>query len=100
MRGRGVRKGIRGSSLLRWVVSKVNALLDVAFQALNASLEQSLLVFINAREHIDCLLGTARLSFCQSRSEHLRCGAYPKFNGHGEEIAASLLGNFLATWNA
>ena len=30
----------------------------------------------------------------------LRSGAYPKFNGHGEEVAASLLGNFLATWNA
>ena len=27
-------------------------------------------------------------------------GAYPKFNGHGEEVAASLLGNWLATWNA
>jgi hypothetical protein len=96
----GVRKGIRGESLLRWVVSEVNALLDVAFQALDASLKQGLLVFIDARKHIDCLLGTVGLTFCQSRLEHWRNRAYPKFNGNGEEVAASLLGNCLTTWNA
>jgi hypothetical protein len=63
MHARGVRKGIRGESLLRWIVGKGNALLDVAFQAFNASLEQSLLVFINACKHVNCLLGTAGLSF-------------------------------------
>jgi len=51
-------------------VSEVNALLDVAFQALDASLKQGLLVFIDACKHIDCLLGTVGLAFCQSRSEH------------------------------
>ena len=61
---RGVRKGIRGESLLRWVVSEVNTLLDVAFQALDASLKQSLLIFVDACKHINGLLGTAGLSFC------------------------------------
>jgi len=60
----GVRKGIKGGSLLRWVVGEVNTLLDVAFQALNASRKQSLLVCVDACEHIDRLLGTAGLSFC------------------------------------
>jgi len=65
-------------------VSEVNTLLDVAFQALDASLKQSLLIFVDACKHINGLLGTVG----------------PKFNGHGEEVAASLLGNWLATWNA
>lgn len=74
----GVRKGIRGGSLLRWVVSEVNALLDVAFQALDTSLKQNLLVFVDAREHIDCLLGTGGLSFFQSRSEKFDIWSLPQ----------------------
>lgn len=70
---RGGKKRHQGESLLRWVVSEANALLDVPFQALNASLEKSLLVFVDACKHIVCLLGTARLSFCQSPSGGIYC---------------------------
>jgi hypothetical protein len=69
MHVRGSKESIRGESLLRWVMSEVNALLDVAFQALDASLKQSLLVFVDACEHINCLLGTIGLSFRQSFSD-------------------------------
>ena len=52
---------MRDKSLLRWVVGKCYALLDVAFEAGHASLEESLLSVINACKDVDCFLGTVWL---------------------------------------
>ena len=65
------------------VLGELDALRDVALQAVVASLEQLLLVVVGAADDIDGLLGTA--------------GA--ELDGDGEEVTASLLGDGLAARN-
>ncbi len=54
-----------GYSLLRGVVGKVDALLDVALQALNRSLEQGLLLLGDVADDVDGPLGAVGLGRCQ-----------------------------------
>jgi hypothetical protein len=64
------RKGIfhkqksKGYLLLRGVVGKVNTLLDVALEALDGSLEESLLLLGDVAEDVDSLLSTVGLWIC------------------------------------
>ena len=52
----------RGKSLLRGVVGKGNALLDVALESLDGSVQQGLLLVRDIAEDVDRLLGTVGLS--------------------------------------
>lgn len=65
----------------RRVLGELDALGDVALQAVVASLEQLLLVVVGAADDVNGLLGTA--------------GA--KLNGDGEEVGASGLSNGITT---
>lgn len=89
--------------LLWWgVLDKLNPFFDVALQALDASLEEGLLLLGDATEDVGGLLGAVGLySLCQ------RCfpgttirdqfgSTYAKLNRGGEEVNAGRLGDFLA----
>src|SRR5690349_936982 len=65
----------------RRVLGELDALGDVALQAVVASLEQLLLVVVGTADDVDGLLGTARA----------------KLNGNGEEVGASGLSNGITT---
>ena len=65
----------------RRVLGELDALGDVALQAVVASLEQLLLVLVGAADDVNGLLGTA--------------GA--KLDGHGEEIGAGSLSDGITT---
>ena len=54
----------KGYLLLRGVVGKVNTLLDVALEALDGSLEESLLLLGDVAEDVDSLLSTVGLWKC------------------------------------
>jgi hypothetical protein len=57
--GNVIPKG--ANSLLRRVVDKVNALLDIALEVLVAGLEELLLLLVRFADNIDSLLGAVRL---------------------------------------
>lgn len=86
-------------------MSEVDALLDVALQALNRGLEQSLLLVGNVAQDVDGLLGAVGLETCQHTSEtttHQADGTatYAKLDGDREEVDARLLLDLLAAGNA
>jgi hypothetical protein len=89
------------------VVSKVNALLNVAFQALNSLAQKPLLFLGKILQGVGGLLGAVGLEGMlvniqhHGKVERVVGGslAYSKFNRDGEEVTASLLCNFLATRN-
>ena len=67
-RGKTFQGGKRGCLLLRGVVGKGDTLLDVALEALDSSLQESLLLVSDIAKDVDGLLGTVRLHTIVSRA--------------------------------
>ena len=81
-------------------MGKVNTLLDVALEALDGSLEESLLLLGDVAEDVDGLLSTVGLGKMLApnvRVNGTRTQTYAELDGDGEEVDTSLLSNLLTT---
>lgn len=80
-------------------MGEVNTLLDVALEALDGSLEESLLLLGDVTEDVDSLLGTVGLfgMLAKNTIKEARTGTYAELHRDGEEVNASLLSNLLTT---
>ena len=104
MESHGPKQLERGDKrvLLWWgVLDELNTLLDVALEALDASLEEGLLLLGNAAEDVGGLLGTVGLyrvcQCCWYYNEKTIESTYAKLNGGGEELNTGRLGDLLTT---
>ena len=86
------------------ILDEVDALGDVPFEALNCLLQQLLLFIGQFLQGIGGLFSTVWLirsqSKCGKRGRQNVFMTYSELNGNREEVATSLLGNFLAPWHA
>ena len=96
----------RGGHLLWWgVLDEVDALFDVALEALGASLEELLLLVSDAVEHVGDFFGTIGLYIVLARlvymPRYMRMDiAYPESHKSREEFDTSCLGDLVTTSNA
>lgn len=81
-------------------MDKVDALGDVALEALNALLQKSLLLLGDALQRVDSLLSAVGLCTVSQNihSKHVE-STYSELNGDREEVAASLLGDSITSGN-
>lgn len=94
-----------GGHLLWWrVLDEVDALFDVALEALGASLEELLLLVSDTVEHVGDLFGTIGLYTVLARFVYMFCYtrveiSYPESDKSREEFDTSCLGDLVTASN-